>query len=194
MSRIVILFVLCTCSFMISAQAAIINLTANMDCAQANAGAGTCAGGGTGTGVGAMTFDTVTNVLSWNVSHSGLSSAVTAAHFHGPALPNQNAGIQVGIGTLNPAISSAILTPTQAADLLTGLWYINVHSTAFPGGEIRGQVNVITTPTCDIQLNQATYTDGDTVTADVFRIANLTSAPIAAELKVWQGMPEFPPM
>ncbi|MCP4765123.1 MAG: CHRD domain-containing protein [Gammaproteobacteria bacterium] len=96
MNKNLFVLLLCLYFFLIPAQAEIVNLNSNMDCAQANAGAGTCGVGGTGTGVGTMTFDTVTNVLSWNVSHSGLSSAVTATHFHGPAQPDQNAGVQVG--------------------------------------------------------------------------------------------------
>ena len=194
MNKNLIALVLCAVFFLIPAQAEIVNLNSNMDCAKADAGAGTCAGGGTGTGVGTLTFDTVTNDLNWNVSHSGLSAAVTAAHFHGPALPNQNAGVEVDIGISSPSIGSTVLTPGQAADLLAGLWYINIHSTNFPAGEIRDQVDVVSAPTCDIQLNQVTYVDGDTVIANVFRVANLTSAPIAAELKVWQGLPEMPPI
>ena len=145
MNRLLIAIVLGACFFMTSAQAVVINLTSNPDCAQANAGAGTCGAGGTGTGVGTMTFDTVTNILSWNVSHSGLSSAVTDAHFHGPALPSQNAGVQVGLSS-SPAMGSTVISPAQASDLLSGLWYINIHSNAFPGGEIRGQVNVVPIP------------------------------------------------
>ena len=54
---------------------------------------------------------------------------------------------------------------------------------------------IVSFPTeCDIQLNQATYIDGDTVTANVFRVVNLTGAPIATELKVWQGLPKMPPI
>ncbi|MCP4765124.1 MAG: CHRD domain-containing protein [Gammaproteobacteria bacterium] len=79
-------------------------------------------------------------------------------------------------------------------DLLAGLWYINIHSTSFPAGEIRGQVDVVSTPTCDIQLNQSSYVDGDTVTADVFRIANLTAASLAMEWKVWLGVPGVSPI
>ena len=33
---------------------------------------------------------------------------------------------------------------------------------------------------CDIQLNQSSYVPGDATTADLFRIANLTAAPLAA--------------
>lgn len=125
-----------------SAEAATINLVANLDCAQANAGAGTCGAGGSGTGTATITFDDVTNLLSWNLSYSGLSAAVTAAHFHGPAAPGVNAGVTVGIGTANPAVGSATISASQETDLLAGLWYVNVHSTAFGGGEIRGQVLV----------------------------------------------------
>ena len=123
--------------------AAIVNLTSNIDGAQAAAGAGT---GSSGTGFATMTFDTTTNQFNWNVAWSGLVNE-TAAHFHGSALPNQNAGVQVSIGVAtNPAISSAIITNAQATDLLAGLWYINIHTQAFLGGEIRGQVSVIPIP------------------------------------------------
>ncbi len=123
-----------------SALGVIINLSASMDCAQANAGAGTCGAGGTGTGTAVITFDDQTNLLSWNVSWSGMSGADFLAHFHGPALPGQPAGVQVGIGIPSPRIGNAILSAEQATDLLAGLWYVNIHSTTFNGGEIRGQV------------------------------------------------------
>lgn len=118
------------------ARAAIIPLQASLDCAQA----GTCGAGGSGTGTASITLDDQTNLLSWNLSYSGLSAPVTAAHFHGPAPPGEPAGIQVGIGTDNPAVGSATISAEQAGDLLAGLWYVNVHSSAFSGGEIRGQV------------------------------------------------------
>ena len=65
-------------------------------------------------------------------------------HFHGPALTNQNAGVQVDFGaisgTVSPSIGNTVIGAGQAADLLAELWYINIHTAAFPGGEIRGQV------------------------------------------------------
>ena len=128
--------------------AASIPFHADIDCDATNAGAGTCGAGGSGTGLGTVTLDDATNLLEWVVSWSGVSGTETAAHFHGPATPAQNAGIQVGIGVgSNPAIGSATITSGQAADLLNGLWYINIHTDAFPGGEIRGQVNVVPIPT-----------------------------------------------
>jgi hypothetical protein len=125
----------------------IVDLTASMDCAQANAGAGTCGLGGSGTGTASIILDTDSNLLSWNVGWSGLSSPATLMHFHGPALPNQNAGVQVGIGVgSNPAIGNAVISNQQETDLLDGLWYVNLHTTSFSGGEIRGQVTIVPEP------------------------------------------------
>lgn len=93
-----------------------------------------------GTGIGNVTFDTNTSTLSWNISYSGLTGPATAAHFHGPAPPGVNAGVQVSVGTANPAVGQAVLSAVQASQLQAGLWYFNVHTAMFPGGEIRGQV------------------------------------------------------
>jgi hypothetical protein len=127
-----------------SAFSAIIDLTASIDGAQANAGAGT---GSPGTGFATMTLDTDTNAFDWNISWSGLLGTETVAHFHGPAAPGANAGPQVTFDhTMNPSIGNAILSDAQETDLLAGLWYINIHSTVDPGGEIRGQVEVVPVP------------------------------------------------
>jgi hypothetical protein len=127
-----------------SAGAATINLLASMDGAQANAGVGT---GSPGIGSGVITLDTVTNALTWNISWSGLLGTPSLMHFHGPALTNQNAGVQVGVGVLGPpVIGNAVISDLQEADLLAGLWYLNLHTTAFAGGEIRGQVLVVPEP------------------------------------------------
>ncbi len=81
--------------------------------------------------------------LEWRLRFSDLSGPVTAAHFHGPAAPGANAGIALPIpgtfvGTWQRG--DAKLTDAQAADLLAGRWYVNVHTVKFPGGEIRGQL------------------------------------------------------
>ena len=130
-----------------SASAAIISLEANIDGAQANAGTGT---GSPGTGFATMTLDDVTNLFSWDISWTGLDGTETAMHFHGPALPTQNAGVQVNFGAISgmtsPSIGSTTITGAQSADMLAGLWYINIHTTVLPGGEIRGQVQVSAVP------------------------------------------------
>jgi hypothetical protein len=95
-----------------------------------------------GTGTADVDFDAASKKLTWKLTYSGMTGPVSAAHFHGPAEPGKNAGVAVAIpnaGT-SPAEGSATLTDAQAADLTAGKYYINVHTAANPGGEIRGQV------------------------------------------------------
>jgi hypothetical protein len=95
-----------------------------------------------GTGTLDANYDAASKKLSWKLSYSGLSGPATAAHFHGPAESGKNAGVAVAIpnATSSPAEGSAVLTDAQAADLLAGKMYVNIHTKANPGGEIRGQV------------------------------------------------------
>jgi hypothetical protein len=96
----------------------------------------------TGTGTAEIDYDPATKKLSWMLTYSGLSGPATAAHFHGPAEAGKNGGVAVAIpnATSSPAEGSATLTDAQAADLVAGRYYVNVHTAANPGGEIRGQV------------------------------------------------------
>ena len=95
-----------------------------------------------GSGTAELDYDAASKKLSWKVTYSGLSGPATAAHFHGPAEAGKNANVAVAIpnAASSPAEGSATLTDAQAADLLAGKYYINIHTAANPGGEIRGQV------------------------------------------------------
>jgi hypothetical protein len=94
-----------------------------------------------GTGALTSTYDTATKKLTWTVTFSGLSGPATAAHFHGPAAAGANAGVVVPQkdGLTSPMKGEATLTDAQAADLMAGKWYFNIHTEANKGGEIRGQ-------------------------------------------------------
>jgi hypothetical protein len=94
-----------------------------------------------GTGTANLTWNADTKELSWVIEFSGLSGPATAAHFHGPAAPGENAGPVITIEDLeSPSEGSATLTDEQAAQLAGGQWYVNVHTEANGGGEIRGQI------------------------------------------------------
>jgi len=94
-------------------------------------------------GTGTVILNMNTMMVSWDVTFTGLIGAFTASHFHAPAPPGVNAGVVLAItGSLsgNRLMGSAPITATFAANMLAGLTYINIHTTQFPGGEIRGQV------------------------------------------------------
>ncbi len=99
-----------------------------------------------GTGLGAVSLNADQNLITVNLSFSGLTSNATAAHIHGPAAIGVNAPVLFGLAGVPGAMSGSIpqqtfaVTPTQVAQLRAGLLYFNVHTGNFPGGEIRGQI------------------------------------------------------
>lgn len=110
------------------------NFSAHLDGLQENP-----ANASPGIGVATGTLDDVTRVFSWSLSFSGLVGSQTGAHFHKGAV-GVNGPVQVALTLGSPSAGSTTLTVAQVADLEAGLWYVNVHSSIFPGGEIRGQL------------------------------------------------------
>jgi len=94
-----------------------------------------------GSGSVTATFDTASNKLSWKGSVSGLTGPATAAHFHAGEA-GKNGGVVVPIAGADKGSfeGSATLNDAQATELMDGKWYVNVHTAANKGGEIRGQV------------------------------------------------------
>ncbi|HEU4710058.1 MAG TPA: CHRD domain-containing protein [Pyrinomonadaceae bacterium] len=132
--------------------------------------------GSPGIGSALVTLDTVTNLLTVNVSFAGLVSPTIASHIHCCTPPGANAlvatavptfpGFPLGVttgtylmtfdltlaSTYNPAFITAhggTVAGAQAAfiaGLTSGQTYLNIHTSQFPGGEIRGQLQNVPEP------------------------------------------------
>ncbi|HRF58457.1 MAG TPA: CHRD domain-containing protein [Fimbriimonadaceae bacterium] len=109
--------------------------------------------------VGAITgvFDDVTNVLNMQVNASGFVANLTAGHIH-QAPVGTNGGVIVVLantagGTVWASSGNYALTAAQETQGLGGNLYVNLHTNAFPGGEIRGQLRFrpIISGTVDLQ-------------------------------------------
>ncbi len=119
-----------------AASAAIINLSASLDGLQEvppNASPAT--------GTATCVMDTDANTLTYTVAFSGLLAPQTAGHFHGFAAPGVNAGVLHGLPALGSPVAGVWnYLEAQEANIIAGLTYVNIHTSMFPGGEIRGQV------------------------------------------------------
>ncbi len=109
-----------------------------------------------GTGSGTVVLNADETQITVNMSFSGLTSPAILAHIHGAAPVGANANVLFDFSAVTPnATSGSIpeqtfaITPAQVAELKAGLYYFNVHTTNFGGGEIRGQifVSMTTNPT-----------------------------------------------
>lgn len=107
---------------------------------------------------GAAVFTRNGTAVTYVVTYQGIASIPTGAHIHAPAGVASTAGVLVDLVKQTQTSTSGVLTGTfTAADirgisgqppialdslmtlLRTGNAYVNVHSSTFPAGEIRGQ-------------------------------------------------------
>lgn len=137
-----------------TSHATLYSLTGSIDPLQSglNGGFGSFDGGiaGAGNGSGSIsgTYDDVSNLLDYTISWENLSAAVTNMHFH-VAPPGANGGVVLGVPgpwSSPETDTDVLLSASDESSLLAGNWYVNIHTANFPGGEIRGQVNVTPVP------------------------------------------------
>jgi len=97
---------------------------------------------GQATGAAAVNVDPKTKGVSWSVTYAGLSGPPAAEHIHCGAAAGANAGVAVSLGDklTSPIQGSGTMTDAQMADLAAGKCYVNIHTAANKGGEVRGQL------------------------------------------------------
>jgi len=115
--------------------------------------------GNASTALGSMdvTYSKETRILTWSVTWSGLTGPVLAMHIHGLAPKGYAAAVVQNIITSSNGIftpSATNFPPTgkvsgtplvdgvviKELDLLNGMYYMNIHTTTYPSGEIRAQI------------------------------------------------------
>jgi hypothetical protein len=118
-----------------------------------------------GSGTFTAVLDTVTNVMTYDLTFTGLTSNVNNGHIHGPADPGVIAGAVLNFNTLpgnqfsfgatsgtghGTALltSATTFTATVNGDslkklLFAGKAYANIHTVNNTGGEIRGQITKV---------------------------------------------------
>jgi CHRD domain len=99
-----------------------------------------------GTGSLTATLDDVTGQMDVSGSYQNLIGVTGDSHVHCCAPPGQPALILFYL-TNNPPgtqsgtfTGSAVLSADYVQNVLSGLSYVNVHTSEVPGGEIRGQI------------------------------------------------------
>jgi len=95
----------------------------------------------TATGSGVFTLrgtDATTRTLGYAINYSSTLTP-TMAHIH-KAPPGVAGSVVIPFQLSRPISGTTTLTSQQVIDLLSGLYYANIHSKDFTQGEIRGQL------------------------------------------------------
>ena len=92
------------------------------------------------TGSSTGTYNTNTKILTVTTTYSGITPS--AGHIHLGAVGVKGDVVFPFVAPLTSPIvfTSTPLSADQESSLMSGLYYVNLHTAAFPGGEIRGQL------------------------------------------------------
>lgn len=111
-----------------------------------------------------ITVDDTADTISFVLTAFTLQGSFMNAHIHGQALPGSNAGVVFGLlsnaDAAGPVMVGSFVIPNSyalvgsnkaasAADAINAapwMYYVNLHTNAYPGGEIRGQLAPVPEP------------------------------------------------
>jgi hypothetical protein len=112
-------------------------------------------------GMGWYTINTGLNTLVYFVDLHGMTTAASGAHIHGPAVPGSTGAIAFQLDPSFPMIGTWDYPQSLEAGILRGLYYVDVHTAQFPGGEIRGQIVVSPVEHCLCPIDVAPCANAD---------------------------------
>ncbi len=92
------------------------------------------------TGHGIFVIDTEANTLSINITIEGLEGTEISAHIHGPAGIGETSSPIRTLSDGNVITEVWHYSQPHEAHIIDGKTYVNVHTTTYPDGEIRGQI------------------------------------------------------
>ncbi len=114
-------------------------LTAVINGAQQTNASGPAPTNSTATGTFAGTYSSVNRQLAYTVVYQGMTPSI--AHIHRGA-PGVSDRVEIPFANLaSPITGTVTLTLQQEELLLNNRMYVNLHSSAFPNGEIRGNIS-----------------------------------------------------
>lgn len=96
--------------------------------------------GSTATGTAALILNDEETEVAYTVTYEGLEGDETAAHFH-QAPPGENGSVLYTLPLGTPKIGVWRVTAHDVGYLFAGEVYVNIHTTAYLGGEIRGNIS-----------------------------------------------------
>ncbi len=149
-----------------------------------------------GTGSATVTISDDESTVTWEVTYSGLTADPAAGHIHvGPA--DGTGPVMIPFASVTPTGSSGTFA---AADYVTGAglpadWagvltairdgnaYVNIHTAANPGGEIRGQLQGAGSPPATDAVGEGSIAPTSPAPGFLFALAFVALASFALAMR-----------